>query len=168
MLIVSVTVMAIVAALLGTWVVVRGGRSVSSSALRHGASTVTAPPTAQAGHSSGGSGATGAGTTVPTTAVPVATTTTTLAPVTGTNPVLSTIEPASGSPGQTLVMTGSNLLSPSGQITANFGAETATVACLAQTSCLVIVPPDGAFVATTPVTVTTDSGTSNALMFTYT
>jgi hypothetical protein len=58
-------------------------------------------------------------------------------------------------------------MSASGQITAQFGAETSTVACLAQTSCLVIVPPDGSPAATIPVTITTDGGTSNALTFTY-
>jgi hypothetical protein len=30
-----------------------------------------------------------------------------------------------------------------------------------------MVPPDGAFAASVPVTVTTDTGTSNALTFSY-
>ena len=174
---VAVTLMAIVAALVATWAVKdNGGRSPSSSARQTTTSirtTPIAPPTRQAGTSpvapSGAAGgATSPATTSPATTAPVATTTTTTAvPITGTGPVLTALEPASGSPGQSIVVTGSNFLSPSGQITAHFGADTATVACLAPTSCLVIVPPDGAFVAATPVTVTTDTGTSNPLTFNY-
>jgi hypothetical protein len=81
--------------------------------------------------------------------------------------VLTALEPASGAPGQIIVITGSDLLSPSGQITAQFGIETTLVACPQQTSCIVMVPPDGAFVSSVPVTVTTDAGTSNALTFSY-
>ena len=173
-LIVGVSLMAIVAALLGTWAVKdSGGGSLSSSGRPPTTSphtTPDAPPTAQAGNEGVGAGGTASGAASVTTTTPPAVSTTTTpasAPAAGTGPVLSSIEPASGTPGQTIVVLGSNLMSPSGQITAQFGPETSTVACLAQTSCLVIVPPDGSLTSTTPLTITTDGGTSNALTFTY-
>ena len=174
MLIVSVSLMAILAALLGAWAVKDSGSgSPTPSGGRPTASAHTvpdAPPTAQAGHTSGPADTTPGTTSVTTTTGPSATTATTAtsAPSTGSGPVLTSIEPASGTPGQTIVVTGSNLMSPSGQITAQFGADTSTVACLAQTSCLVVVPPDSAPTATIPLTITTDNGTSNAVTFTYT
>ncbi len=171
MLIVSVSLMAIVAAVLGTWAVKDGGGGSPSTSRRPGTSAHTAPvapPVAQSGHESGAAAPSPGTTSVTTTTQPATTTTTTAAtPNAGSGPVLNSIQPASGSAGQTIVVSGSNLLSASGQITAQFGAETSTVACLAQTSCLVIVPPDGSPAATIPVTITTDNGTSNALTFTY-
>jgi hypothetical protein len=167
---VSVSLMAVVAALLATWAVKDSGGGSPSSSGRRAASTHTAPPappTAQAGHESGPAVASPRTTSVTTTTQPAATTTTTSAPATGSGPVLSSIEPISGTPGQIIVVSGSNLMSTSGQITAQFGAETSTVACLAQTSCLVIVPPNGSPAATVPLTITTDGGTSNTLNFTY-
>ncbi len=171
-LIVSVSLMVIVAALLGTWVVQGGGGGSLPSSDRHPgapATTPNAPPVAQAGHSPNGTSSVSPGGTSPTATAPAPTTTTTsVDQATGAGPVLATIEPDSGAPGQHLVLSGSNLLSPSGQITAHFGVETATIACLAPTSCIVMVPPDGAFVPSAPVTVTTDNGTSNPLTFSYT
>ena len=169
LLIMSVSLMAIVAALLATWAVKDGGGSPASSG-RPAVSSHTAPdapPNAQAGHESGPAAAPPGTTSVTTTTHPAATTTTTSAPATGSGPVLSAIEPASGAPGQVIVVSGSNLMSTSGQISAQFGAETSTVACLAPTSCLVIVPTNGSPSATVPLTITTDGGTSNTLNFTY-
>jgi IPT/TIG domain len=82
--------------------------------------------------------------------------------------VLSALDPSSGAPGQIVVITGTNFVSPSGQITVNFGAQTAIIACPEQTGCLVSVPPAAGTTASVPVTVTTDGGTSNPLTFTYT
>ena len=102
-------------------------------------------------------------TTVPasTTTPPTPSTT----PPSGGGPVLSALEPSTGAPGQVLIVTGSNLLSPSGQITAQFGGQNALIACPTSTSCLIQVPS----VTSAPalVTVTTDGGTSNPLTFTY-
>jgi len=81
--------------------------------------------------------------------------------------VLTALEPSSGAPGQILVITGTNFVSPSGQISAHFGAEVTTIACPEPNGCLVAVPPEGGTTAATPVTVTTDGGTSNPLTFTY-
>jgi len=82
-------------------------------------------------------------------------------------PVLSSLEPSSGTAGQVLIVTGTDLLSPSGQITAQFGGETAVIACPMSTSCLMEVPASSGTSASASVTVTTDGGTSNPLTFTY-
>jgi IPT/TIG domain len=86
---------------------------------------------------------------------------------TGGGPVLTGMQPSSGAPGQVLVLTGSNLMSTSGQITAHFGGQATTIACPIANSCLVEVPAPGGSPATAPVTVTTDAGTSNPLTFTF-
>jgi hypothetical protein len=170
-LIASLSLLAIVAALVGTWAIKgNGGTAPSSSRSHPDVSTVSpslAPPTAQAGASSGGATTTG-GTTLPappTTAGPSSPTS--LPVATSGGPLLTTLIPASGNAGQVLVIEGSSLVSPSGQITAHFGTETATVACPAQTSCIVQVPPNEAPTGSVPFTVTTDTGTSNALTFSY-
>ena len=170
-LIVLVSLMAIVAALVGTWAV-KGNDTRERTSASHPSSTTLspnpAPPPVQAGTSSAApAGPTGGAPTPSTTTLPPPTSSTTLL-ASGTTPKLATLEPARGAPGQILVIWGSDLLSTSGRITAHFGVETATIACPQQTSCIVMVPPDGAFVATVPVTVTTDAGTSNALTFAYT
>ena len=154
-----------------------------------GRSRSAPPASAPAPHSSpSGSGpsvtlpVTGSPTTVPASTLPtpasspttVAASTTTLSttpptpsttPPSGGGPVLSALEPSTGAPGQVLIVSGSNLLSPSGQITAQFGGQTALIACPTSTSCLIQVPSE----TSTPalVTVTTDGGTSNPLTFSY-
>ncbi len=170
-LIVSLALVAVVAALIGTWAIKgSGGTAPTSSAHQGGpaAPPSSAPPTAQAGSSSGGTTPT-RGATLPAPTTPVGSTPTTAppAPSSGTGPQLTTLTPASGIAGQVLVIEGSNLVSPSGQITAHFGTETATVACPAQTSCIVQVPQNTASTASVPFTVTTDTGTSNPLTFSY-
>ena len=81
--------------------------------------------------------------------------------------MLSAVQPASGAAGQVVVITGTNLISLSGQITAHVGAQVALIACPEQTSCLVDVPAATGTDPSAPLTVTTDSGTSNPLTFTY-
>jgi IPT/TIG domain len=98
--------------------------------------------------------------------VPPPTTTVTPPPNSG-GPVLSALQPSSGVAGQVLVVTGTNFLSPSGRISAHFGAQVALIACPQSTSCLVEVPPTDGTTAPVPVTVTTDGGTTNPLTFTY-
>ncbi len=82
-------------------------------------------------------------------------------------PALSTLAPASGQAGQTVTVTGSNFLSSSGQISAQIGGQVAPVACPNQTICTIVIPPNPGSTSAASVTVTTDSGTSNALVFTY-
>ena len=104
------------------------------------------------------------------TAVPATAPTTTPSPpqpLSGAAPSLTALDPSTGSPGQVLVIDGSNLLSPSGQITAQFGGQTTTVACPQSTSCLIEVPSTDGSTGTAQVSITTDGGTSNPLTFTY-
>jgi hypothetical protein len=112
------------------------------------------PPRTSAGHQRGSPAST-------------ATTTTTAPPAApGGPPVISTLSPASGAPGQGIEVAGSNFLSSSGQIVATFNGQVAPTSCPAQNVCTVTVPP-----MTSPgaaqVVITTATGTSNALTFTY-
>jgi hypothetical protein len=76
------------------------------------------------------------------------------------------LDPSSGTPGQGIQVSGANFLSASGQIVATFNGQVAPTECPAPNSCRVTVPPpNGA--ATAQVTITTASGTSNAVTFTY-
>jgi IPT/TIG domain len=109
-------------------------------------------------------GASGGGTTAPTaTSMP-----TSIPPVVpGGMPVLSAIQPSTGSAGQRVTVSGSNFLSSSGQITAAVDGQVAPVTCPDQQTCTIVIPADTGSTASAPVTITTDSGTSNALVFTY-
>ena len=93
--------------------------------------------------------------------------TTTIPPPPGGGPVLSALDPSSGAPGQVVVITGTNFISPSGQISVQFGGQVSLIACPESTSCLVAVPPATGGTTSASVTVTTDGGTSNPLTFTY-
>ena len=107
----------------------------------------------------------------PPASIPTPTSTATSAPTTLAEPdgppALSALAPASGQAGQTVTVTGSNFLSSSGRISAQVGGQTTPVACPAQTTCTVVIPPNPGSTPAAPVTITTDSGTSNALVFTY-
>jgi hypothetical protein len=133
-----------------------------------------------AGHGSGGPSPTAASTThsgptgVTTTTNRTATTTTTGANTTttgpsapGTPPQISTVTPASGSPGQTVTITGSSFLSPDGRIVAFFNGQVTATSCPSQDTCTVTVPPASAGETTALVTVMTGSGTSNPVAFSY-
>lgn len=85
----------------------------------------------------------------------------------GTAPTLSALTPSGGSAGQSIVISGTNFMSADGRIVARFGAQTAPTSCPVQTSCTVTVPPGAGSPAAVPVTITTDSGVSNTLTFTY-
>jgi hypothetical protein len=85
----------------------------------------------------------------------------------GSNPVLSSLDPSSGAAGQSVVISGANFLSGEGEIIARFGGRTAPTRCSDQTSCSVTVPVLAGSPSVIPVTVTTETGTSNVLNFTY-
>ena len=107
--------------------------------------------------------------TTPTTA-PTSTTsappTTTAAPASG-GPVLSSVSPAAAGPGQTVTLSGSNLFSSSGRIVVMFGSTQGGVSCPSQTTCQATVPALTGQPSPTSVSITTDSGTSAPLAFTY-
>lgn len=82
-------------------------------------------------------------------------------------PQLTGISPMSGVPGEDVVVTGTNLFSADGEILAHFAGAPAPTTCPGQHSCTLVVPADPTSSATVGVTITTQSGTSNALTFTY-
>jgi hypothetical protein len=85
----------------------------------------------------------------------------------GGGPELSSISPASGAAGQVVVVSGANLMSADAHILARFNGADAPTRCQTQTSCTVTVPSLGPVPPNVTVTVTTVSGTSNALTFLY-
>jgi IPT/TIG domain len=136
--------------------------------------TVAAPAQGQAGHATGGSTSGHAGTTrpstsrhTPSTTVPQGPDTTSTVPATpGAPPMIAALSPTSGGAGQGVVVAGSNFLSSNGQIVATFNGQVAPTSCPAQNTCTVTVPPITG-VASAQVVITTASGTSNPVTFTY-
>jgi hypothetical protein len=106
-------------------------------------------------------------TSPPTTPVP-STPAPSVPPVPGGAPTLSSMTPASGSAGQTVVVAGANFMSSNGQILFQFGSQPAPTSCPVQTSCTITVPANTGPPSVVPVTATTSDGTSNTLYFVYT
>jgi IPT/TIG domain len=121
------------------------GRGTAASS-----STVPSPPSSTRPESGRGNGAT---------------TSTTVAAAAGGPPIIASLSPASGPAGQAVVVTGSNFLSSSGQIVATFNGQVATTSCPAPNTCNVTAPPSAT--PSAQVAITTASGTSNAVTFTY-
>jgi hypothetical protein len=80
--------------------------------------------------------------------------------------VIASLSPASGTAGEGIQVAGSNFLSSSGQIVATFNGQVTATSCPAQNTCTVTVPPMSGS-QSAQVTITTASGTSNAVTFTY-
>ena len=86
----------------------------------------------------------------------------------GPKPVLLEISPASGPAGQRVTLRGRGFFSADGQITVTFGAAQAPVACPSETTCHATVPSrPGTSSATVPVRVSTETGRSNSVAFSY-
>jgi IPT/TIG domain len=102
----------------------------------------------------------------PSTAPTSTTTSPTVAPTPGGAPVISSLDPASGTAGQGIQISGANFLSSSGQITATFNGQVAPTTCPAQGTCTVTVPPLPG-TRSAQVVITTSAGTSNPVTFTY-
>ena len=86
----------------------------------------------------------------------------------GPRPVLLEISPASGPAGQRVTLRGRGFFSADGQITVTFGAAQAPVACPSETTCHATVPSrPGISSATVPVRVSTETGRSNPVAFSY-
>jgi hypothetical protein len=105
-----------------------------------------------------GASATSTTTTTSSTTVPVAA---------DGPPVISSLTPSSGSAGVGIVVAGANFLSSDGQIVATFNGQVAPTSCPVQDSCTVTVPPPSSGSTSALVTITTPSGTSNTMTFTY-
>jgi hypothetical protein len=99
-------------------------------------------------------------TTAPTTTVP-------RTPVAGSAPEITALTPSSGTAGQSVVISGSGLFSSDGHVQTFFGGQQAPTSCPSQSSCTVIVPVLSGPARGVPVTVTTETGTSNAVSFYY-
>lgn len=82
-------------------------------------------------------------------------------------PVVSSVSPAAGAAGQTVVVTGSGFYSTNGQITAEFGGQAAPISCPAQTSCTLTVPDLGSAPRHVTLTILSTGGASNGVAFTY-
>jgi hypothetical protein len=136
-----------------------GGPPVAAPPSSTAATTphTSAPPArhgGRSGHAPGRSTSSNTTTSVPTPATP------------GGPPAISSISPSSGSAGQSIQVAGSNFLSSDGQIVATFNGQVASTSCPAQNTCSVTVPPmTGA--SSAEITITTSSGTSNAVAFRY-
>ena len=82
-------------------------------------------------------------------------------------PVIAALNPSSGTAGQAIQVAGANFLSSSGQITATFDGQVAPTSCPAQNTCSITVPPAPSGTQSAQVVITTASGTSNTMTFTY-
>ena len=101
----------------------------------------------------------------PSPSASTTTTSTTLSVAPAGPPVISGLSPASGSPGQSVMVSGANFLSTNGQIVATFNGQVAPTDCPAQNSCTVTVPSSNA--PSAQVVITTPGGASNGETFTY-
>jgi hypothetical protein len=95
------------------------------------------------------------------------TTTTTIVSTPGGPPQISSLTPASGSAGQTVTVHGSNFISSDGSIVASFDGQVTATSCPSEDLCTLTVPPSSAGETSAQVTITTASGTSNAITFSY-
>lgn len=156
-----VLVAALVAAAAVALVASLGSSTPPSPTAARSIPTATAPSRSpSAGHGRGATGSTSSGSTSPSLS-----TSTTAAIAPGGPPVISSLSPSSGAAGQTVVVAGANFLSSSGRIVATFNGEVAPTSCPAQNTCMVTVPSSTA--PSAQVVITTSSGPSNALTFTY-
>lgn len=86
----------------------------------------------------------------------------------GPQPVLLALLPASGLAGEHVTLKGRGFFSKDGQIAVTFGAAQAPVACPSETTCYATVPSRLAKSSgRVEVTVSTETGTSNGLVFKY-
>ena len=95
--------------------------------------------------------------------------TTSTTPATGaaTGPLLTAVSPVSGSEGQRVEVRGSGFFSRNGSVVAYFGGTVAPTSCPSMTVCTVTVPDLGSRPGTTYLRLFTESGRSNALVFSY-
>lgn len=132
-----------------------GPQGAPPAAAPTAAAHATAPPAHHPKAKGHGAGATSKTTT---STVPAATP--------GGPPVIASLSPASGAAGQGIQVDGSNFLSSNGQILATFNGQVAPTSCPAANTCTVTVPPMSGS-PSAKVIITTASGASNAVTFTY-
>jgi hypothetical protein len=151
----------VVAATIALIVSLSGSSAPTSSTAASSGQATTVPSHAPSTHPR----SSGAHATTPTTSSPTTTTPSTVAVAPAGPPVISALSPASGSPGQSVMVSGANFLSTTGQIVATFNGQVAPTSCPAQNTCTVTVPSSNA--PSAQVVITTPGGTSNTETFTY-
>jgi hypothetical protein len=158
---VAVVAVLVVAAAIALIVSLGGNSAPSSSTAATSGQATTVPPHSTPTRPRSGA----AGATTPTTSSPTPSTSTTVAVAPAGPPVISSLSPASGSAGQSVMVSGANFLSTTGQIVATFNGQVAPTSCPAQNTCTVTVPSSNA--SSAQVVITTAGGASNAETFTY-
>jgi IPT/TIG domain len=163
---VSAALVMVLAALVGSELA--GGGPPPAAPLAHRSSVRALQPSSTAPVASPTTATTAVPASVPAPPPTSGTATTVPAPppTPGGPPVLASLQPSSGTAGQSVVVSGSGFLSASGHIGATVGGQTASVSCPDQTTCTVTIPPQVATAATAPVVIVTDGGSSNPLTFT--
>ena len=111
-------------------------------------------------HNSGGRSAT-------STSSPSSRSGTTTTGPSGPGPHITSLSPSQGPAGQSVSITGTNLVSANGQVLAKFGGQVAPTSCSSATTCSATAPSSPSGSNHVPVTVTTSAGTSNSLNYTY-
>lgn len=82
-------------------------------------------------------------------------------------PYLTTLVPSSGPAGQPVLVAGAGIYSADGLVVGRVGGEQVPIRCPSSDTCILTVPAAPPGTSRVPVTVTTQSGTSNALWFTF-
>lgn len=82
-------------------------------------------------------------------------------------PLISAIQPNSGTGGDTVSIIGSGIVSTNGSIVALFGSTVASTRCPNEQRCLVVVPPRSGGAKSIDVRLRTNAGLSNELQFHY-
>lgn len=142
------------------------GSTLHRTAGTGGAGTTSPPPAStQAPSGTAGSTSTTTSTTLaPTTTTPPPTST---AGASGAAPKLLSVTPGSAKAGSVVTVHGSNLSSPNGSVLARVAGQPAPTSCPSLTACRVTVPSLAGSGTEVPVTITTESGTSNAVLLRY-
>ncbi len=158
--VITVAVLVVAAAIALTVSLSGNSAPTSSTASPPGPSSTVPSHTPSTPTGSGGARA-----VAPSPSASTTTTSTTLSVAPAGPPVISGLSPASGSPGQSVMVSGANFLSTNGQIVATFNGQVAPTDCPAQNSCTVTVPSSNA--PSAQVVITTPGGASNGETFTY-
>jgi hypothetical protein len=85
----------------------------------------------------------------------------------GTAPVVTSLSPPKGGPGQAVTVSGAHFMSADGHVVADFAGVAASTDCPAQTSCTVVVPTLPGAPRPVRLTITSEAGTSSGVTFTY-
>jgi hypothetical protein len=85
----------------------------------------------------------------------------------GTAPVVTSLSPSKGGPGQAVTVSGAHFMSADGQIVADVAGVAAATDCPVQTSCTVVVPTLPGAPRSVRLTISSEAGTSSGVTFAY-